>query len=90
MLDYLIHLLDFTVDGESFNLFLTPWQRMLAWISSYQQYNNNQYSTAVRDAYEALGKLGFMYSVLVVVLLIICCWLFYKIAHGFAGWMQFR
>lgn len=90
MLDYLIHLLDFSVDGQTYNLFLTPWQRILSWIATYQQYNNNQYSTAVRDAYEALGKLGFMYAVLVIVLLIIGCWLFYKIAHGFAGWMQFR
>lgn len=90
MLDYLINLLSFTVDGQSYNLLTTPWQRLLSWIASYQQYNNNQYSTAVRDAYEALGKLGFMYSCLVVVLIIICCWFVYKVASGFTGWFRFR
>ena len=90
MLDYLINLLNFTVDGQSYNLLTTPWQRLLSWIATYQQYNNNQYSTAVRDAYEALGKLGFMYSCLVVVLIIICCWFVYKVASGFTGWFRFR
>lgn len=90
MLDYLINLLNFTVDGQTYNLLTTPWQRLLSWIATYQQYNNNQYSTAVRDAYEALGKLGFMYSCLVVVLIIICCWFVYKVASGFTGWFRFR
>lgn len=90
MLDYLINLLNFTVEGQTYNLLTTPWQRLLSWIATYQQYNNNQYSTAVRDAYEALGKLGFMYSCLVVVLIIICCWFVYKIASGFTGWFRFR
>ena len=90
MLDYLINLLNFTVDGQTYNLLITPWQRLLSWIATYQQYNNNQYSTAVRDAYEALGKLGFMYSCLVVVLIIICCWFVYKVASGFTGWFRFR
>lgn len=90
MLDYLINLLNFEINGTSYNLITTPWERLLAWISTYQQYNNNQYSTAVRDAYEALGKLGFMYSCLVVVLIIICCWFVYKIASGFTGWFRFR
>lgn len=90
MLDYLINILNFTVDGQTYNLLTTPWQRLLSWIATYQQYNNNQYSTAVRDAYEALGKLGFMYSCLVVVLIIICCWFVYKVASGFTGWFRFR
>lgn len=90
MLDYLINLLNFTVDGQTYNLLTTPWQRLLSWIATYQQYNNNQYSTALRDAYEALGKLGFMYSCLVVVLIIICCWFVYKVASGFTGWFRFR
>lgn len=90
MLDYLINLLNFTVEGQTYNLLTTPWQRLLSWIATYQQYNNNQYSTAVRDAYEVLGKLGFMYSCLVVVLIIICCWFVYKIASGFTGWFRFR
>ena len=90
MLDYLINLLNFQINGTSYNLITTPWARLLSWISTYQQYNNNQYSTAVRDAYEALGKLGFMYSCLVVVLIIICCWFVYKIASGFTGWFRFR
>lgn len=90
MLDYLINLLNFEINGSSYNLITTPWERLLGWIATYQQYNNNQYSTAVRDAYEALGKLGFMYSCLVVVLIIICCWFVYKIASGFTGWFRFR
>ena len=90
MLDYLINLLNFTVEGQTYNLLTTPWQRLLSWIATYQQYNNNQYSTAVRDAYEVLGKLGFMYSCLVVVLIIICCWFVYKVASGFTGWFRFR
>ena len=90
MLDYLINLLNFEINGTSYNLITTPWERLLSWIATYQQYNNNQYSTAVRDAYEALGKLGFMYSCLVVVLIIICCWFVYKIASGFTGWFRFR
>lgn len=90
MLQYLINLLNFEINGNSYNLLTTPWERILSWIQTYQQYNNNQYSTAVRDAYEALGKLGFMYSCLVVVLIIICCWFVYKIASGFTGWFRFR
>lgn len=90
MLQYLIDLLNFQINGNTYNLITTPWERLLSWISTYQQYNNNQYSTAVRDAYEALGKLGFMYSCLVVVLIIICCWFVYKIASGFTGWFRFR
>ena len=90
MLDYLISLLDFSIGGTTYNLITTPWDKMLAWIQSYEQYNNNQYSSAVRDAYESLGKLGFMQSCLVIVLIVLATWLFYKIAHGFTGWMRFR
>ena len=60
MLDYLISLLDFTIGGTTYNLITTPWEKMLAWIQQYQQYHDNQYSTAIRDAYTELGKLGFM------------------------------
>ena len=90
MLDYLISLLDFTIGGTTYNLITTPWEKMLAWIYEYEQHNNNQYSTAVRDAYESLGKLGVLQACLVIVLIILATWLFYKIAHGFTGWMRFR
>lgn len=90
MFDYLISLLDFTIGGTTYNLIITPWEKMFAWIQSYEEYNKNQYSTAVRDAYESLGKLGFMQACLVIVLIILATWLFYKIAHGFSGWMRFR
>jgi hypothetical protein len=90
MLDYLISLLDFTIGDTSYNLITTPWDKMLAWIYEYEQHNNNQYSTAVRDAYESLGKLGVLQACLVIVLIILATWLFYKIAHGFTGWMRFR
>lgn len=90
MLDYLISLLNFTIGGTTYNLITTPWEKMLAWIQQYQQYHDNQYSTAVRDAYSELGKLGFMQACLVIVLVILATWLFYKIAHGFTGWMRFR
>lgn len=90
MLDYLISLLNFSIDGVTYNLIITPWQKMFEWIESYKQYSNNQYSTALRDAYYDLGRLGFFQACLVLILVIIATWLFYKIAHGFAGWMQFR
>lgn len=91
MLDYLISLLNFTVDGESYNLITTPWMKLLQWISDYQANSQNAYyGTQVRDAYEILGKLGFMYAVLVVVLVILCAWFVYKIASGFTGWFKFR
>lgn len=90
MLDYLISLLNFSINGVTYNLITTPWEKMFEWIDYYKQYNNNQYSTALRDAYSDLGLLGFRQALLVLVLVIIATWLFYKIAHGFAGWMQFR
>ena len=90
MLQYLIDLLNFDIGGQSFNFITTPWIQIINWINTYKQYNNNQYSTAIRDAYEALGKLCFMYSCLVVVLIIICCWFVYKVASGFTGWFRFR
>lgn len=90
MLNYLIDLFSFSIGDSTYNLFTTPWERILSWISTYQQYNNNQYSTAVRDAYYDLGKLGFMQGIFVIALLILGTWLFYKIAHGFSGWMKFR
>ena len=42
MLDYLISLLDFTVGGTTYNLLTTPWEKMLAWIHQYEQYNPTQ------------------------------------------------
>ena len=90
MLDYLISLLDFTIGDTTYTLITSPWEKMLAWIQSYEQYNNNQYSTAVRDAYSDLGKLGFMQACLVIVLIIIATFIFYKIAHVFIEWMRFR
>ena len=47
-------------------------------------------TTAIRDAYSDLGKLGFMQACLVIALVVLATWLFYKIAHGFTGWMRFR
>ena len=93
MLDYLISLLNFTYDGQTYNLITTPWSRILGWVDSYISHaTNNQgaWSTQVRDAYEMLGKLGFMYACLVVVLIILCAWFVYKVASGFTGWFKFR
>lgn len=91
MLDYLISLLNFDVGGTTYNFILTPWGYINDWISNYLQYaNNGSYSTAVRDAYYLLAKIGFMYAALVVVLLILCAWFVYKIASGFTGWFKFR
>lgn len=91
MLDYLISLLNFTVNGVSYNLITTPWGYMIDWINLYKQYaNNSSYSTALRDAYEVLAKLGFASAVLVIVLIILCSWFIYKVASGFTGWFRFR
>lgn len=93
MLDYLINLLNFNVNGVTYNLITTPWQRILDWIDTYIANNSSQsayYSTAVRDAYEILGKLGFAYACLVVVLIILSSWFVYKVASGFTGWFRFR
>ena len=93
MLDYLINLLNFTVNGQTYNLITTPWSRLLSWVDAYIAHATNgqgAWSTGVRDAYEMLGKLGFMYACLVVVLIIFCGWFVYKVASGFIGWFNFR
>lgn len=95
MLDYLVSLLNFTVDGTTYNLIITPWNRILSWVDGYianssGSYGSGAYSTAVRDAYEMLAKIGFMYACLVVVLVILCAWFVYKVASGFTGWFKFR
>lgn len=91
MLDYLISLLNFTVDGVTYNLITTPWGYMIDWINLYKQYSSNSsYSTALRDAYEVLAKLGIASAVLVIVLIILCSWFVYKVASGFTGWFKFR
>lgn len=91
MLDYLISLLNFTVNGNTYNLITSPWSYMIEWISRYNSYSTSQVpSTAVRDAYYDLMKIGFMYSILVIVLVILCSWFVYKVASGFTGWMKFR
>ena len=91
MLDYLISLLDFTIGGTTYNLLTTPWEKIIAWVNTYQSSSQSySYSTAVRDAWVDLGKIAVADIALVVVLIIICTWLFYKIAHGFSGWMKFR
>lgn len=91
MLDYLISLLNFSVNGETYNLITTPWVYLLGWVSDYELHQTNgRYSTAVRDAYEVLAKLGFAYAFLVVVLIILCSWFVYKVASGFTGWFKFR
>ena len=91
MLDYLISLLNFSVDGVTYNLITTPWGYLIDWINLYKQYaNNSSYSTALRDAYEVLAKLGFASAVLVIVLIILCSWFVYRIASGFTGWFKFR
>lgn len=90
MLDYLISLLNFTIDGTTFNLITTPWHGLQTWITRYQAANPNQISTQVRDAYYDLAKLGFMTSILVILLVIISAFFVYKIAQGFTGWFRFR
>ncbi len=91
MLDYLINLLSFSVDGQTYNLILTPWGYICDWIQNYINHTSNgAYSSSVRDAYYQLAKIGFFYSALIVVLIIICTWLVYKIASGFTGWFKFR
>lgn len=91
MLDYLISLLNFSIDGVTYNLITTPWGYMIDWINAYKQYaSNSSYSTALRDAYEVLAKLGFASAVLVIVLIILCSWFIYKVASGFTGWFKFR
>lgn len=90
MLDYLISLLNFTIDGTTYNLITTPWYGLQTWITRYQAANPNNISTQVRDAYYDLAKLGFMSSILVIVLIIISAFFVYKIASGFTGWFRFR
>lgn len=91
MLDYLISLLNFTVDGTTYNLITTPWNYIIQWANTYAASSNNgAYSTGLRDAYEILAKLGIASAALVVVLIIVCCWFVYKIASGFTGWFRFR
>lgn len=90
MLDYLISLLNFSINGTTYNLITTPWLGLQTWITRYQAANPNTVSTQVRDAYYDLAKLGFMSSILVVVLLIICTFFVYKLASSFTGWMRFK
>lgn len=93
MLDYLINRLSFVINDVTYNFIITPWQYMINWIEAYLANNTSSstyYSTALRDAYEFLGKLGFAYACLVVVLIIISCWFVYKVASGFTGWFRFR
>ena len=90
MLDYLIHLLDFTYNGTAYNLLMTPWLGLQTWITRYNVANPNTVSSQVRDAYFDLAKLGFMGSILVVVLFIIATFFVYKIASSFMGWMRFK
>jgi hypothetical protein len=85
MLDYLISLLNFTVNGETYNLFLTPWTYTIAWFETAEGD-----ATQLVNAYLSLDALGWLFSVLVIVLLVVCCWLFYKIASSFTGWLKFR
>lgn len=90
MLDYLLSLLTFTIDGTQYNLITTPWLGLTSWITRYSAANPNNVSTQVRDAYYDLAKLGFMSSILVILLIIICTFFVYKIASGFTGWFRFR
>lgn len=91
MLDYLISLLDFSVNGQTYNLITTPWTSLLQWIADYKsQYPSSSYGSALRDAYETLAKMGMLYSALIIVLIILCTWFVYKIASGFTGWFKFR
>lgn len=85
MLDYLISLLDFTVDGVTYNLFTTAWTSTLAWFQLAQD-NDVQ----MGYAYMSLDALAICFSIMVIILLIVCCWLFYKIASSFTGWLKFR
>lgn len=91
MLDYLISLMDFTIGDVEYNFITSPWSYLINWISRYQQTSTNAYaSTALRDAYYDLAKLGFFYSILVLCLLALGVFFVYKIASGFTGWMRFK
>lgn len=90
MLDYLISLLDFTINGTTYNLITTPWLGLQTWITRYQAANPNSISSQVRDAYYDMAKFSFMTSILVVVLIIVSAYFVYKIASGFTGWFRFR
>lgn len=90
MLDYLISLLDFTINGTTYNLITTPWLGLQTWITRYQAANPNTVSSQVRDAYYDMAKFSFMSSILVVVLIIVSAYFVYKIASGFTGWFRFR
>lgn len=90
MLDYLISLLDFTIDGTTYNLITTPWLGLQTWITRYNAVNPNNVSSQVRDAYYDMAKFSFMTSILVVVLIIVSAYFVYKIASGFTGWFRFR
>lgn len=91
MLDYLISILNFTVDGVTYNLITTPWGYLIDWIETYKTYSNNSaYSTQLRDAYEMLAAIGINATFYVVALLILGTWLVYKLASGFTGWMRIR
>lgn len=91
MLDYLISLLDFNIGSVEYNLLTTPWSLMEQWITRYQSTATNPWnSTALRDAYYQLGKLGFYYAILILVLIGLGVFFVYKIASGFTGWMRFK
>ena len=90
MLDYLIHLLDFTYEGTSYNLLMTPWIGLQTWITRFNTLNPNTVSSQVRDAYYDMAKTGFFGAILVVVLFIIATFFVYKLASSFTGWMRFK
>lgn len=91
MLNYLLSILDFETGGKTYNLILTPWEDLVNWANNYIAYSNNgMYSTQVRDAYEMMAKLGICTTLFVLVLMILCTWLVYKVASGFTGWFRFR
>lgn len=91
MLDYLISLLNFTVEGTTYNLLTTPWACLYEWCRDYLTHvQNASYSSQLREAYYMLAKLGFFYAILVCVLIGLCVFFVYKIASGFTGWFRFR
>ena len=90
MLDYLISLLSFEIEGTTYNLLTTPWGKIWQWALDYQAMSQNRYSTALLEAYTQLGMLGIAFTVFVIVLIVLCCWFVYKLASGFTGWMRFR
>lgn len=91
MFQYLINLLNFQIGNNTYNLITSPWEYIINWVSKYEsQYQSSYPSTAVRDAWVELGKIAVGQAALVLVLVVVCVWFFWRVCRGFIGWMEFR